>query len=75
MKGHELVALLDRALIRLADSREELRDLDAALGDGDLGITVSKGSEAVRAKLDEASALARDMIRTVRGVGYTADAP
>jgi DNA-binding response OmpR family regulator len=27
----------------------------------------------VRAKLDEASSLARDVIRTVRGVGYTAD--
>jgi hypothetical protein len=27
----------------------------------------------VRGKLAEASALARDVIRTVRGVGYTAD--
>ena len=51
MTGAELVALLDTALARLADSRDELRELDAALGDGDLGITVSKGCEAVRAKL------------------------
>jgi dihydroxyacetone kinase len=49
--GSELVALLDAALGRLAESRDELRELDAALGDGDLGITVSKGCEAVRAKL------------------------
>jgi DNA-binding response OmpR family regulator len=36
--------------------------------------TVDVHVAQVRAKLDEASPLARDMIRTVRGVGYTADA-
>lgn len=51
MKGSELVALLDRALEQLAATRDELRDLDAALGDGDLGITVSKSCAAVRATL------------------------
>ena len=51
MKGDALVAVLDAALARLAESRDELRDLDAALGDGDLGITVSKGCEATRARL------------------------
>jgi dihydroxyacetone kinase-like protein len=51
VNGTELVALLDRALEQLAASRDELRDLDAAMGDGDLGITVSKGCEAVRARL------------------------
>lgn len=51
MNGSDLVALLDRALERLAASRDELRDLDAALGDGDLGITVSKSCTAVRASL------------------------
>ena len=53
MNGSELVALLDAALERLAESRDELRELDAALGDGDLGITVEKGCGAVRAKLAE----------------------
>ncbi|HEX6140269.1 MAG TPA: dihydroxyacetone kinase subunit DhaL [Candidatus Limnocylindria bacterium] len=53
MNGSELVALLDRALGRLATSRDELRDLDAAMGDGDLGITVGKACEAVRARLPE----------------------
>ncbi|MHB1738976.1 MAG: DAK2 domain-containing protein [Actinomycetes bacterium] len=43
--------MVDRALERLAASRNELRDLDAALGDGDLGVTVSRGCEAVRVKL------------------------
>lgn len=51
MTGAELIGVLDAALGRLAASRDELRDLDAALGDGDLGITVSKGCEAVRAHL------------------------
>jgi phosphoenolpyruvate---glycerone phosphotransferase subunit DhaL len=51
MNGHSLVALLDPALDALAAGQDELRDLDAALGDGDLGITVSKGCQAVRAKL------------------------
>jgi DNA-binding response OmpR family regulator len=36
--------------------------------------TVDVHVAQVRAKLDEASPLARDVIRTVRGVGYTADA-
>jgi dihydroxyacetone kinase len=51
MNGVELVALVDRTLELLAERTEELRDLDAAVGDGDLGITVGKGCEAVRARL------------------------
>jgi DNA-binding response OmpR family regulator len=35
--------------------------------------TVDVHVAQVRAKLDEASPLPRDVIRTVRGVGYTAD--
>jgi len=49
----DLIAVLDDALRQLADAADELRDLDAALGDGDLGITVRSGSEAVRAALAE----------------------
>ena len=51
MNGNELVALIDRALELLAEDRDELRDLDAAVGDGDLGITVARRCEAVRARL------------------------
>ncbi|WP_250536960.1 DAK2 domain-containing protein [Caballeronia sp. AZ10_KS36] len=39
--------LLSHALSELPSHADELRDLDAALGDGDLGITVRAGSEAV----------------------------
>lgn len=48
MTGADLSRLLPDALTRLADSKDELRDLDAAIGDGDLGITVSQGSIAAR---------------------------
>jgi dihydroxyacetone kinase-like protein len=43
----ELRDLLTRTLTALPTHAEELRELDAALGDGDLGITVQSGSAAV----------------------------
>jgi dihydroxyacetone kinase-like protein len=54
----DLISVLDDTLLRLAAAADELRDLDAALGDGDLGITVRSGCEAVRgalAALDDAA--------------------
>ncbi|MGN6089094.1 MAG: DAK2 domain-containing protein [Actinomycetales bacterium] len=53
MRVDEVVAVLDSALQNLSSHRETLRDLDAAVGDGDLGITVDKGSEAIRQALKE----------------------
>jgi phosphoenolpyruvate---glycerone phosphotransferase subunit DhaL len=46
--GAELRVLLDRALELVAKCEDELRDLDGAIGDGDLGITVSRGAQAAR---------------------------
>ncbi|TME30216.1 MAG: dihydroxyacetone kinase subunit L [Chloroflexi bacterium] len=46
--GAELRVLLDRALEVVGKKEDELRDLDSAIGDGDLGITVSRGAEAAR---------------------------
>ena len=51
MNASELSALLQRALPILAESRDELRELDAAIGDGDLGITVAGGAKAIGAAL------------------------
>ncbi len=48
MTGDELRALLDKAFEILAESVDELRDLDAAVGDGDLGVTVRGGTSAGR---------------------------
>lgn len=61
----EVVALLDPALTALAAQRETLRDLDAAVGDGDLGITVDKGAQAVRAALaQQPPDTVADLLRT-----------
>jgi dihydroxyacetone kinase-like protein len=65
VNAEELRALLDDALITMEACRDELRDLDAALGDGDLGITVSSGAQAVREGLRElpADATIADVLR------------
>jgi dihydroxyacetone kinase-like protein len=47
VSNNELRELLTRALNALPAHADELRELDAALGDGDLGITVRAGSAAV----------------------------
>lgn len=46
MRGQELRVVLRGAFERLAETKDELRDLDSAVGDGDLGITVSAGAAA-----------------------------
>lgn len=48
MKTAVLKEVLCDALLSLEAARDELRDLDAAIGDGDLGITVTSGARAVR---------------------------
>lgn len=53
MNGTDLATALTLAFARLANSSDELRQLDAAVGDGDLGITVTKGAEAVGLRLSE----------------------
>lgn len=54
MNAQQLSALIQRAMVVLEASREELRALDAAIGDGDLGITVGDGAFAVRGALSKA---------------------
>ena len=45
----ELIVLLDGLAQDIIAKEEELRQLDAALGDGDLGITTRMGFKAVQA--------------------------
>ncbi|WP_372592972.1 dihydroxyacetone kinase subunit L [Actinotalea sp.] len=52
MESRELNAAIRRSLAELVGYADELRDLDQALGDGDLGITISLGAEAVIAALE-----------------------
>lgn len=47
MNATGLKAAITAAMTTVAGHADELRDLDAALGDGDLGITVSSGAKAV----------------------------
>jgi phosphoenolpyruvate---glycerone phosphotransferase subunit DhaL len=47
VSSNEMRERVSRALDALPAHTDELRDLDAALGDGDLGITVQSGSKAV----------------------------
>lgn len=53
MKGKELNDHLRESLVILMESADELRDLDQALGDGDLGVTITAGSQAVIDRLAE----------------------
>ncbi len=65
MNAATLRLVLDDALRTLEATRDELRDLDAAIGDGDLGITVSEGARAIREglhALPEAAGIA-DVLR------------
>lgn len=55
MQGDELRDVLRATMGRLELYRDELRDLDAAIGDGDLGITVAGGAAAVRVELETAT--------------------
>ncbi|HVD50555.1 MAG TPA: dihydroxyacetone kinase subunit DhaL [Candidatus Udaeobacter sp.] len=67
MTGAELRVLLDRALELLAKNEGELRDLDSAIGDGDLGITVSRGAAAARKSIAAlaANSMPSEVIRTL----------
>jgi Dihydroxyacetone kinase len=53
MDSLQLRGAIKNALSDMVGYETELRDLDAALGDGDLGVTVAAGSKAVIAALDE----------------------
>jgi len=75
VKGDAIVALLDPALERLGASRDELRDLDAALGDGDLGITVGKGCDAVRSQLADLTDPAPAQVIRTAGMAFAGANP
>lgn len=53
MEAGQLNERIRGSLAVLIDSADELRDLDQALGDGDLGITISAGSAAVITALEQ----------------------
>lgn len=51
MNGNELATAINKCLDVFTEHADELGDLDQALGDGDLGITVSLGARAAQEAL------------------------
>ncbi len=69
VKLEQLVRFLELYAARLAASKEYLTELDSAIGDGDHGINMDRGFQAVVAKLPEiGSGSAGDLFK---GVGMT----
>lgn len=57
MRTPELIDQVRASMVLLIGSADELRDLDQVLGDGDLGITISAGAQAVIDVLTDAGAI------------------
>lgn len=53
MRSTQLIEQIQRSLNEVVKYSDELRDLDQALGDGDLGITITLGAGAVIDALEE----------------------
>jgi dihydroxyacetone kinase-like protein len=71
VNGSELTELLIRTMAGLEASREELRELDAAIGDGDLGITVAGGAAAVAEMLSTAAGTLTEPAQILKAVART----
>jgi len=68
--GAEQLRLAFRSIAAHMKTRsEELRELDAACGDGDLGITVTKGFTAIASRLDDLEGEPPD--RLLKSLGLT----
>lgn len=66
MNGQQLQIQLVAVTTRLEEGADEFRKLDAAVGDGDLGVTVAAGASAVRDMLGDApdDAAVADVMRS-----------
>ncbi len=66
--GDQIVAVMKRVADRLVELREHLNQLDAAMGDGDTGVSVAKGGAALRDYV-AATAPGDDLGKFVAGAG------
>jgi len=57
---HETCAMLLHVSQRMVDSKDSLTDADKAIGDGDHGVGMARGFEAVRQRLERQSFAALD---------------
>lgn len=67
--GTELASLLDAVARRVIASTEELTALDSAIGDGDHGLNMKRGFEAVLA--DKANIVAKPLPDALKAIGTT----
>ena len=67
--GQARKLLFETVAQRVIASADELTDLDRAIGDGDHGINMRRGFEAVLAAVDELSA--KNLGESLKGVGTT----
>jgi dihydroxyacetone kinase-like protein len=51
--GKKVIEILEKVNVRMDENKEYLSELDAAIGDGDHGLNMSKGFKAVVEKLKE----------------------
>lgn len=71
----EATARLTAALARLGEEADRFRALDAEVGDGDLGVTVAAGAEAVRAALAAAPPVSFGELFATVGSSFAAANP
>ncbi len=75
LNREQFLKLVARVLDRLEGSAEELNRLDAAVGDGDLGVTVTLGSRAVRKALPDLAGQDIGTIVARSGMAFNGAAP
>jgi phosphoenolpyruvate---glycerone phosphotransferase subunit DhaL len=62
----ELKKIIEAATTTLVDHVEELTELDAAIGDGDHGLNMKRGAQAIQAKLGELQGMSlNDALKTM----------
>jgi phosphoenolpyruvate---glycerone phosphotransferase subunit DhaL len=66
----QLLEAIPRVAAGMKAKADELRRLDAACGDGDLGVTVTKGTQAIEGKLAELQAMPLDKIFQTIGMTF-----
>jgi dihydroxyacetone kinase-like protein len=67
----EALALLARLADDMIAAKDELTELDAALGDGDLGRTVERGFRAIQSLLEDAAVAEADLGKLLFKAGKT----
>lgn len=70
----EPLGLLEQVCLDMVAAQETLGDLDARAGDGDLGVTVKLGFDAVRRKLPELASEDIAAVLTKSGMAFNAAA-